>query len=242
MNTIYLSDLDKKESLFHFTNKESVPYIFASGGLVSKIGENSLGIEGKEKIFFSKGYIGVLQLIDVWLKWEMTRFFGFRKKCLKKEWNSFYEDWYSGLYKEKEEYLNYLFESLYEDFKNRRYFNLLLEEGVDYNPNEFDDVKVRMNKSEELKKQLFLIYGSYSNINDYRMEKWNMFTRPKSFIPIEKMQLVSSNDDEYDALSIILAIYDRTDKKFISFDLLDKFIDYAKKRRKEETKAFKLNI
>lgn len=249
MNSIDFNSLDKDNTYFHFTNSGNLSLIESSGGIISRIGDNALGIEERSKIFFSVGFIGLLETVDVWLKWEMSRLYGKKNKIIDRgyniKWDTFYEDWKSGEYKNKKEYIDILYEELYKDFEKRSYLSLDIHDKVEFDSNEIDDVKKRVINND--KEKLDLMYGSYSHTDDIKMERWNMATKPNITIPLNKINLINVNG-KIDGISVILEAYRLANKENLSFDLLDGFINYSLNKRtnlviedmsKEEIKEIK---
>ena len=73
IKTVVLND-SLRESFFHFTGEENLINI-QEIGLQPRIGMNSNGLEKTSKIFFSKGFDGLLQNLDVWIKFKFHRAF-----------------------------------------------------------------------------------------------------------------------------------------------------------------------
>lgn len=174
-----------KESFFHFKGEENLINI-QEVGLQPRIGINSNGLEKTSKIFFSKGFDGLLQNLDVWIKYKFHRAFnevdgyGFykgkqieeRKKLIDEWLNEFLSKEYLKDTKKKEQ----VFEKIYEGIKTQKYLLLDLEEGIDFKYNDIDEIK-DYNLEEKNKgnpsRYLYAkeIYSNYSNIDSNIVDK-----------------------------------------------------------------------
>ena len=82
---------------------------------------------------------------------------------------------------------------------------LELQENVDYSLSDFDDVKKYCAKQEIT----HALYGQTENINNDKMERWNMHTIEGVVIPPEKIKLLHDRNS-YSAYDIIKSLYQRT--------------------------------
>lgn len=247
MDKVKLSDIDFEDSFFHFTHVDSLDTI-EQVGLGPRIGKNSDGVEDTEKVFFSKGYEGVVELFDVWIKWLMNKsysdinLYNFyedmdieERKRLQSIWA---EEFLSRDYLQDEEKKRWIYDIIYKGMHRHRYLTLDLCEGLDYSVNDIDENKRRNLKKKELgniSPYLFEkeMYGSFSNPDSEVMDKWNMHTFVGQGVSKEKIkQIIATNGDE-DILSILLEVYNKYKRAFPNrqFDILDNFIHYAKERR-----------
>lgn len=211
-----ISQIDLKHSFFHYTDEKNLDSIFKNG-LEPRIGENSLYVEKTPKIFFTEGELGIITIIDVWLKWltgkistsKFKYWFGtsiYMKLpfCIKSIPNSMVK---KSLVSKEKRSLAYL---KMNDILNHSVFLVLdLEEHVDFDYQDIDEVKKTYYES-----FLKLLYPSSSNLSDSKMEYWNMHTYSNKRISQSKIALLKSKD------------------KFIAniilMELIEKNIDYVK--------------
>lgn len=135
-------------------------------------------------------------------------------------------------------------EKMYEDLKDRIYYSVDLEEGIDYFEDGVDDKKVdlaerikNMNIPEDIVKDVRWQYGDgdYGNFDDIKQEKWNRNTRAWKVIEPEKLTQIISENGSLDALNIMLEKYDNYDKiKLENLKELEELVEYCKERKKEE--------
>ena len=74
MKKITIDDLPEN-SFFHFTHISNIEDI-KENGLKSTVGENSAGIENTPKVFFSVGEMGILEIMEVWLRILINKIYG----------------------------------------------------------------------------------------------------------------------------------------------------------------------
>ena len=248
IKTIVLND-SLKESFFHFTREENLINI-QEVGLQARIGMNSNWLEKTSKIFFSKGFDGLLQNLDIWIKYKFHRAFnevdGYdfykgkpieERKKLIDEWGN---EFLSKEYLKDEEKKEKVFEKIYEGIKIQKYLLLDLEDGIDFKYDDIDEIK-EYNLEEKNKgnptRYLYAkeLYGNYSNIDSNKVDKWNMHTLANHSIPKEKIFKVITKDGKDDALSILQYIYITYRKKYNKYDIIDDFMEYSFKRDKLKT-------
>ena len=232
MNTTYI----KENQLYHFTKKDNLEYISVEG-LKPQLGENSLYIEKTPKIFFSKGYLGILKTTEVWLRWLMNRIYGPRniiniyKNSPSKELLSLWKDEFlSRKYLNDTEKKEVLFNYFYNYAKERIY--LVLDLNEEYNENDIDEVKRNLINDKGNIDYYFAkeMYSQFSNIDSETVEEWNMCTKPGISISPDKISLLTTTSGKTDMLSIIIEVYDKYNP-FKSKDyLLNDFIEYAKEK------------
>ena len=70
ISSLSYEEIDKY--FFHYSWKRYLES-YDKNGMKPIIGENSVGLDRRASIFFSKGIEGVLELWDVWLKWRLDR-------------------------------------------------------------------------------------------------------------------------------------------------------------------------
>ena len=248
IKTIVLNDR-LKESFFHFTGEENLMNI-QEVGLQPRIGFNSNGLEKTSKIFFSKGFDGLLQNLDVWIKYKFHRAFnevdgyGFYKGKTIEERKRLIEEWgkefLSKDYLKDDEKKEKVFEKIYEGIKTQKYLLLDLEEGIDFKYDDIDEIK-EYNLEEKNKgnstRYIYAkeMYGNYSNVDSNIVDKWNMHTLPNYGVAKEKISKVITKDGKDDALSILQYIYINYRNKEDKYDILDDFMTYSFKRDKNKT-------
>ena len=240
MKRVILEELDKENTFFHFTRKENIKSI-EQNGLMSTKGQNAKNVEITPKIFFSKGIEGILELTDVWIKWmmnnaySMKNLYGFYDTLSKQEimekastWD---KEFRNRSYLEDKEKKEKVFELVYQKMKQGVYLSLDLESGKDF---DYLDIDENKEKSLQLKRKGNIVnyrytkemYGSYSNVDSIKMEKWNMHTILYKNIDKERVSQVITKSGEEDILSIIRVIYQKNNK----YDILNDYMDYVEKR------------
>lgn len=194
MKIIDLNDMDELNSFFHFTNIGNLESI-ENKGLLPKKGENAFSLERTEKIFFSKGGIGTLEIIDAWIRWRIY-----------KTIQAYYEAHNLSNCKEAfitgkgytKEIIEKTFIDFYNYISNCVYLKLDLKEHEDFAYDDIDEIKKYFKKDEMLKK----MYGPYSNIDSPIMESWNMHTFTNRIISPDKLSIIELNEN-LNALYII---------------------------------------
>lgn len=238
INKIKLSEISKENDFFHFTREKTIPKIVKQGlrgDLHSR--ENAVGNDYENpSVYFSKGEVGILKTIDVWLRWEYG-------KIARENHQP------DGSMITVPKSLEDTFKRAFDDFKERRYFQLDLIEGNDKETSDFSY------KSEDFKKKGIIdsggptrrtkwMFGSYTDFQTPILEDWNMMThiggRP---IEIDRMKMVVTEQGKSDALSVIEEIYERSrGKENLDLRYLDSFIKYAKALTIEQEKNATKNI
>ena len=210
-----ISKIDLENSFFHYTSKNNLKTIFEKG-LEPRIGNNSIYVEKTPKIFFCKGEKGILTIMDVWLRWLTSKYkvnkfiywlgtFYMRMPiCIKSIPNSIVK---LKLKSEKQRKKVYL--KMKDILDNCVFLILDLKEHIDFDYNDIDEVKNTYYNS-----FLQLLYPNSSNLNDHKMEYWNMHTYTNKVIENDKISILE--DD-----SCIIA--SRIVKK-----LIDNNIEYVK--------------
>lgn len=235
-----LSNVNLDNVCLHFTQTSNIESIFALG-LEPRIGEHSKGIEQKKKSYFDIGADGALEICNVWIKWLIYKIM--RREYMgasspqeyQERLNQFFDDFATGAFFKDEDVKSRAFDQFYEFLSDRRYLVLDLEEGVDYSLTDEDEAK-QCPRLDVLK----MLYGEVDTSEDrkYSIERWNMQTKENLTIPAEKISLLH-DQDEYSALHIMRALYDRQAKSDadLNIDMLDEFIAYADNREKELTEG-----
>ncbi len=208
---INVEDLDKKNTFLHYTDKENVKNIF-NVGLLPKIGQNSKNIELNKKVFFTEGFDNTLLLMDSWIKWLVLRpknnfiykcgcFYMIHKFFPRIVVNLIFENMIKNDRK-----IKYACNKLDNILKNSVFLKLDLIEDVDFSYSDIDEVK----NQPFSRKQLSYIYTYGNDINDDKMELWNMHTFKNKKIEQEKIKLIEINNSTC-AKDIILYMVDNTE-------------------------------
>lgn len=236
-------------------------------GLIPTIGRNSENVDEKPAIYFSYSIEGVLETWDVWLKWRLNRLNnpewqlenkelisaiknGTASEEEKREYYFKYDNWtqefLSKDYKNDQDKLNFLFEFMLEEMLACNYYSLDLQEGKDF---VFDEIDVKKQKNLETKdteKDLIYkyhveMYGSYSDNNSIRVDKWNMNTILGKELVIEPNRIcqLSMRDGKNDVLSVIRYLYKQyktnvPKSEQVDFDLLDTYIEYCDRKQLQQ--------
>lgn len=234
LRRVELKELNLENTYFHFTKECNLERIEAKN-LIPLIGENSAMIEDTKKIFFSVGASGVLKLHDVWLKWLMNRMFGeynLRKKYDEEEYNkkiySWMQEFLSKDYKNDEAKKNAVFTKYYHDMLECVYLELNISNGCDYDNEDYDEAKVRVNQNPDSVEYLFMkeIYGDYSNVDSNKMESWNMHTIRQRHIKPRFIRVIKMDNKDANVIEIIKYLYNNY--KDTKYDLLDDFMIWLK--------------
>lgn len=208
-----ISHVDLEKSFFHYTNKQNLESIL-SKGLEPRIGENSLYVEKTPKVFFAKGEKGIITIMDVWLKWLTGKISTGKFKywigtsiylklpfCIKSIPNNMVKRALSSKEKRLKAY-----EKMKSILDDSVFLVLDLEENVDFDYNDIDEVKKTYYES-----FLRLLYPSDSNLEDFKMEYWNMHTYANRIVDSNKISLLKFNDC-YDANKILINIIEKNIK------------------------------
>ena len=117
IKTVKFSEIDEGKKFFHFTREKYISQILKRGlrGDLS-VRENAVGGDyDNPAVYFSEGEEGLLKTLDVWIRWEYNRIAN--RNHLP-----------SGDMVITPIALQKTFERIFEDFKDRRYFQLDLVE------------------------------------------------------------------------------------------------------------------
>ena len=228
IETIKLSSIDDSKKFFHFTREGNIPNILEQGlrGNLS-VRENAVGNDYENPaIYFSDGEEGLLKTIDVWIRWEYNRIAldrGLPNGSIMTVPNA----------------LKRTYKKIFEDFKDRRYFQLDLVEGNDIEKSDFSHDNI------DYKKQISLdrgkpncvqewMMGPYTDWTTAKQEDWNMMThiggRP---IEKERIKLITDEQGRSDAISIIEEVYNRNKDKNLNLRYLDSFMEFIEEIRKQ---------
>lgn len=244
LKIIKLSDIeDEANSYFHFTS-ESHMHDNEKGLGVPKVGLSNIprerphAVPGDEKnpcIYFSQGFGGILELIDIWIRWEYNNSAMKDNKPL-------------GHIAVDKKTMEKAYEVMYKKFKNAVYLKLELQPGDDPKTSDFNPKKEDFRKNECFRDSIYhedgavddkaakWCYGVNSDLSVATMDRWNMSTHltdKKHDIPPEKITILQDSRGRTDALSILLEIY--INYKYTAKNIydLDKFIQYVIERNKQ---------
>ena len=240
---ITLNELENKEKqelkkvFLHFTRKNNQESIEKIGLDPNVKKENAVGNDREVPVvYFSEGLDGMFEILNTWVRTEYymnvqsKRRAGINVKFGHEERNP--------------EILKEVYEKMYEDLKDRIYYSVDLEEGIDYFEDGVDDKKVDVAERiknrdipEEIVKDVRWQYGDgdYGNFNDIKQEKWNRNTIRGKVIEPEKLTQIVSENGSLSALDIILEKYESHDKtKIENLKELEELVEYCKERKKEE--------
>ena len=240
---VTLNELENKEKqelkkiFLHFTRKSNQERIEKIGLNPNVKKENAVGNDKEVPVvYFSEGLDGMFEILNTWVRTEyymnvqLKRRLGLDVKFGHEEVDS--------------EILKEVYEKMYEDLKDRIYYSVDLEEGIDYEKDGIDDKKVDLktrleNKDipEHIVEDVKWQYGDgdYGNFDDIKQEKWNRNTIKGKVIEPEKLMQIASENGSLSALDIILEKYENYDKtKLENLKELEELVEYCKERKKEE--------
>ena len=210
-----ISEINIYTSFFHYTNKLNIESIVKKG-LVPKIGDNAIGVELTEKIFFAVGAKGVFSILDSWIRWLIAKrlidlpgekmdipFYRFCTFVMRLPiirhivailvnfivWVEFHIPFF----KKKS------FKIMRNILENSVFFVLDLKEGEDFSYQDIDEVKSQKFNRKLLKQ----LYAKSRRIDSKKMDFWNMHTFTGKEIAPNKVTLVKIKDSDK-ALDIIL--------------------------------------
>lgn len=236
------SILELNNLFFHFSSKNNYE-IFNIEGIKPQIGKNSAGIDKEKSIFFSKGIEGVLKLWDVWLKWRYNRLFNpFRQQIYDNEkQNKYYKKFITKEFLNDDVELEKLFQYQYDEMCNCNYYLLNLKED-EFTYNQIDIKKQEIRNNKNAFSMVKVMYGDYSNLESDIMDDWNMQTKPGYDITITPNRIIKINiENKEDVYSIVSYLYYKYKNEIpinlqTKFDILDKYINYIEKLKKESIK------
>ena len=235
-----LENMEKQELkkiFLHFTRKNNQESIEKIGLNPNVKKENAVGNDKEVPVvYFSEGLDGMFEILNTWVRTEyymnvqLKRRLGLDVKFGHEEVDS--------------EILKEVYEKMYEDLKDRIYYSVDLEEGIDYEKDGIDDKKVDLKtrlENNDIEERIFEDVkwqygdGDYGNFNDIKQEKWNRNTIRGKVIEPEKLMQIASENGSLSALDIILEKYENYDKtKLENLKELEELVEYCKERKKEE--------
>ncbi len=190
-------------------------------------------MEKSKKVFFTVGDKATLIIMDVWLKWLRTRpknkyLYRLGAYFLKKSYfpkfiyDIIFSKWHSS-----EKKLYKAFKDLNKILDSSIFLILDLEEDIDFDYNDIDEVKAQNYPRRFLKD----IYSYGGDVNDIKMESWNMHTYSNKIIEKSKISLLKINDS-YSANEII-KYFAAENKEYIreQCKTLCEYLDYLDKEK-----------
>lgn len=240
---VTLNELENKEKqelkkvFLHFTRKNNQEDIEKRGLDPQAKKENAVANDKEVPVvYFSEGIDGMFETLNTWVRFE------YYMKVQEKRREGI--DVKLGNEEIDSDILKEVHEKMYEDLKDRIYYSVDLEEGIDYFEDGVDDKKVdlaerikNMNIPEDIVKDVRWQYGDgeYGDLENIKQEKWNRNTRAGKVIEPEKLTQIISENGSLDALNIMLEKYDNYDKiKLENLKELEELVEYCKERKKEE--------
>ena len=244
MKVMFLSEVDGENSFFHFSNKAHM-IDNEKGPGIPKVGISNeprqrpnaySGDENYPCTYFSKGFGGVLELFDIWIRGNYDSHAKRNGLC-------------SGRFSVDDKLMEQEYDEVIDMLKNAVYLKLDLISGNDPYTSDYCDSKEDFRKREILDhdsltdadKDLMWYYGVNSDFTTARMDRWNMSTHLVNFkhdIPPERITLLLSSDGHDDALSILVEIYTKYRNSTGKIDDLDKFMDYLFNKSKDKLYLF----
>ena len=240
---VTLNELENKEReelkkiFLHFTRKNNQEDIEKRGLDPQAKKENAVANDKEVPVvYFSEGVDGMFETLNTWVRFE------YYMKVQEKRREGI--DVKLGNEEIDSDILKEVHEKMYDDLKDRIYYSVDLEEGIDYEKDGIDDKKVDLKTRlenndipEYIVEDVKWQYGDgdYGNFNDIKQEKWNRNTRAWKVIEPEKLTQIISENGSLDALNIMLEKYDNYDKiKLENLKELEELVEYCKERKKEE--------
>lgn len=238
-NTITLSELInrekemKKEFFLHFTRKKNQEDI-EKKGLDPKAKKENAVANDKETpvIYFSEGLDGMFETLNTWVRYE------YYNKVQERRREGI--DVKFGNEEIDPKILEEVHEKMYNDLKDRMYYSIDLEEGIDYLEDDIDDKKIDLktrNIPEFIIRDAKWQYGDgeYSNFDDIKQERWNRNTIKGKVIEPEKLTKVISEKGDIDALTVVIEQYERYDNDSREkLKELSDLVNYCKEKIREE--------
>ena len=238
-NTITLSELInrekemKKRFFLHFTRKKNQEDI-EKKGLDPKAKKENAVANDKETpvIYFSEGLDGMFETLNTWVRYE------YYNKVQERRREGI--DVKFGNEEIDPKILEEVHEKMYNDLKDRMYYSIDLEEGIDYLEDDIDDKKIDLktrNIPEFIIREAKWQYGDgeYSDFNDVKQERWNRNMIKGKVIEPEKLTKVISEKGDIDALNVVIEQYERYDNNSKEkLKELSDLVNYCKEKIREE--------
>ena len=247
MEYIKSNKINPVNTFFHFSRIDNRDSIEKNGLRSVAGGENRAGKDNEHKaIYFSKGFFGILKAVDVWARWEYTRYARIERskgRTVKLHFGKEIENGKDRSY-DREVMHRLIFNKMYNDFKNRQYYTMDLIEGEN-GDFKFGDIDIKKLMSRDVYGRPYASavwqYGPYSDFGteenqNNTQEDWNMNTIiGDRTITSNRLKIVETEEGKSDGLSVIIETYDRFRHEMFKgndsmLEILDDFILYAKER------------
>ena len=239
-NTVTLSELINREKemkkgfFLHFTRKKNQEDIEKKGLDPKAKKENAVANDNQTPVvYFSECLDGMFETLNTWVRYE------YYKKVEEKRKERIINVKF-GSEEIDPKILEEVHEKMYNDLKDRMYYSIDLEEGVDYLKDDIDDKKIDLktrNIPEFITKDVKWQYGDgeYSDFNDVKQERWNRNTIKGKVIEPEKLTKVISENRDIDALTVVIEQYERYDNNSKEkLKELSDLVNYCKDKIREE--------
>ena len=183
-------------------------------------------------IYFSEGLDGMFETLNTWVRYE------YYNKVQERRREGI--DVKFGNEEIDPKILEEVHEKMYNDLKDRMYYSIDLEEGIDYLEDDIDDKKIDLktrNIPEFIIREAKWQYGDgeYSNFDDIKQERWNRNTIKGKVIEPEKLTKVISEKGDIDALTVVIEQYERYDNDSREkLKELSDLVNYCKEKIREE--------
>ncbi len=227
---VNLDKIDFKNVFLHYTNSNNIDSIFKYG-LEPRIGENSKGLEKSKKVFFTIGDKNALIIMDVWLKWLMSRpknkyIYRLGAYFMKQPYfPKFIYDVIFKFYHHSSQKFFDACDTLKKILEDSCYLVLDLQEGVDFDFEDIDEVK-----SQSFPKRFLEgVYKYNSNLNDNKMEYWNMHTYSNKVIEPQKIKVLLFQNEISAEKIVKYLVENNFDYVKKNCELLYKFYNYVYK-------------
>ena len=192
---VTLNELENKEKqelkkvFLHFTRKNNQEDIEKRGLDPQAKKENAVANDKEVPVvYFSEGIDGMFETLNTWVRFE------YYMKVQEKRREGI--DVKLGNEEIDSEILKEVHEKMYDDLKDRIYYSVDLQEGIDYEKDGIDDKKVDLKTRlenndipERIIEDVKWQYGDgqYGNFDDIKQEKWNRNTIRGKVIEPEKL-------------------------------------------------------
>ena len=240
---VTLNELENKEKqelkkvFLHFTRKNNQESIEKIGLDPNVKKENAVGNDREVPVvYFSEGLDGMFEILNTWVRTEYYMNVQLKIR-MGLDVKFGHEEIDSDILKE-------VHEKMYDDLKDRIYYSVDLQEGIDYEKDGIDDKKVNLKtrlENNDIEERIFEDVkwqygdGDYGNFNDIKQEKWNRNTIRGKVIEPEKLTQIVSENGSLSALDIILEKYESHDKtKIENLKELEELVEYCKEKIREE--------
>lgn len=169
------------------------------------------------------------------------------------QYDAWTKEYLSGEYKNDTAALQYLYEYQYLELMHSVYLSFNLQEGIDFTHDQVDHKKetnlANKNNPNSTSYGFFkVMYGDYSDYESNKVDKWNMQTIPGKEIVIAPSNLsqLMTNNGKTDVYHLLESFYNAYKKNVplerqTKFDLLDGFMEYIRKKEKEQVQEKKQN-